>query len=908
MLGLAAVALISSVVVVLAIYFHRESMQLRQTRADLEKYKDDVLQAEQEFRTEYDKTLYFSKRTLHMWEERWRHIKPLLKRFCKLRSKRQIQVAEDPRLHDTLMNVNDIIVNGTRLVEERNKTYVEAECERYKSLFDTLGADPLSPSQRRAIVTNEHRTLVVAGAGTGKTSTIVGKVWYILRKGLAEPSEILLLAFADEAKREMEERVSAGLNGVHNIKTFHALGRSIITESRGTSQTVTELKDTLKLRKFIRQVIGLDMQHRLDDFSDTKPDPKTQANLRDLLLRYFIYHLHPYRSMFEFTSYGEYIDYIKENQIRSLKGDIVKSYEECEIANFLYTNGICYEYEKNYEISTASRERRQYAPDFYLHKYGIYIEHFGIRRDGEVAPFMNKESYLKDMAWKRRLHKHHGTRLVETFSYEKVEGTLLTNLEKKLKDLGVRFQRLPDEEVLIEINDLGAIIPFVEIQAKFLNLFKSGNFTLAELREKAKRYSDWERYQAFLNIFAEIYEVYMTHLHRTDRIDFNDMIKQATKHLRRNDVTPNYRYILVDEFQDISQSRYNLLKSLLDKNPSCKLFCVGDDWQSIYRFTGSDLSIMTTFAESFEFASQISLDETFRLNNKLCDFSTRFIMRNKDQISKTLVAASTVASSAITIIWSVGNERGEQESDLLECLDNISSREEDAASVFVIGRYKFSKPESLPAIRKKYPKLNIKYHTAHKAKGREADYVIVLDLKSDRLGFPCKVQDDPVLNLVLAKEDTCQDAEERRVFYVAITRAKKHVYLLANSESPSAFIKEILREKYECEVAGAPAYVTVNCPDCHTGLIIRREHQGSFFSCSNYPYCNYKAKTCPKCKEGFMYQAQKMNAYQCSNEKCSFQPQICPRCKKGYLVTRRKYTEFLGCSNYPACRYTQSLS
>jgi len=904
----AEIIVVILLVAIVAYYFRRKSKRIKKIQADLELLEEDILNAAKEFKIEYDKDLYFSKKTLYLWKEKWKHVEPVVERFSKMQRDWRKQIVGNADLQNSILYVHQIFENGVKLVRERNNAFIERECETYKSLFGTLEEYPLTQNQRRSIVTDECNNLVVAGAGTGKTSTIVGKVGYIIEKGLAKPPEILLLAFTNEAKEEMKERISSRLGVQPDIKTFHALGLGIIAESKRTKPSVSPLStDSRQLREFIRRIIGLDKQQGLDEFVDATSAEVKKNNFREMLTTYFAYHLRPYRSAFEFSSFGEYIDYIKENQIRSLKDDPVKSYEECEIANFLYLNGINYDYERNYEIPTASREHRQYQPDFYLPNYEIYIEHFGINKKGEPAPFVNKEKYLQEMAWKRNIHKKYGTKLVETFSYEKTEGILLSNLERTLRSHGVKFQRIPDEEIFEKINKIEIIIPFVELQAKFLNLFKSSNLTLDELREKAKGYPDWQRYHTFLDIFERIYEAYTARLQQTNRIDFNDMIQQATEYVNTQQFPSNYRYILVDEFQDISQSRYHLLKSMLDKNTSCKLLGVGDDWQSIYRFTGSDLAIMTNFPEYFGFTEHLYLDQTFRLNDKLCEFSSNFILKNRDQIAKTLIANKTVDSPPVTLVWTEGNTEREQTKDLLECLDEINSREKKKSSVLIIGRYRFLKPKRLRAIQQKFTKLDIKYYTGHRSKGREADYAIVVDLKSDRLGFPCKIQDDPVLNLVLAKEDTYPDAEERRLFYVAITRAKKHVYLLADPKYPSSFIKEMLRDNVECSVLRKHEFSMIRCPSCQTGFIIKREHLGKFYSCNNYPYCEYKAKTCPECNDGFLYQSQNRSVYQCSSESCDFNAQVCPRCKDGYLVEREKYTKFLGCSNYPACRYTRSL-
>ena len=132
----------------------------------------------------------------------------------------------------------------------------------------------------------------------------------------------------------------------------------------------------------------------------------------------------PYRSHQEFRNWGEYWDYLRRFDIRSLKGEKVKSMEECEIANFLYLNNVPYEYEAPYEHDTATREKRQYLPDFHLPEAGIYIEHFGLDDEGRTAPFVDEKKYLQEVEWKRRLHEEKGTVLIETYSRERAAGAL----------------------------------------------------------------------------------------------------------------------------------------------------------------------------------------------------------------------------------------------------------------------------------------------------------------------------------------------------------------------------------------------------------------------------------------------------------------------------------------------------
>jgi DNA helicase-4 len=406
------------------------------------------------------------------------------------------------------------------------------------------------------------------------------------------------------------------------------------------------------------------------------------------------------------------------------------------------------------------------------------------------------------------------------------------------------------------------------------------------------------RTRIFLKIFSAVYEDYMSYLKEAGEIDFNDMLNEATKIIKSGEYTTNFKYILVDEFQDISYSRYLFLKALLDQNKS-RLFAVGDDWQSIYRFTGSDVSLMVNFEENFGFSERCFLQESFRLNDKLCQFSTRFVLQNPMQIKKDIKGTISKNEPSVTII------RGKTEVKIREILEAISRRGENQQSGFVIGRYNRLKEKYFTGLPR-LPYLDVEYTTAHRSKGREADYVILIGMVGGVKGFPCQIVDDPILDIVLAKGEPFPNAEERRLFYVALTRAKKHVYIIDDpSFVNSSFVSEILKGGYEVSSTGQPLK-TALCPTCETGEIIAKTGKyGRFFQCSNYPYCDYTPKECPRCGNGFLHRGEMI--YRCSNDRCSFSADTCPLCLEGYLVKRqaRNGGYFFGCVNYPRCRYRQ---
>jgi len=767
------IALILVAVASFIIFHTHRKHQLAHLKQKLNEKREEILHAVALIRSLLNSGYYISKAEYSDWHASWNYLRPLVQEY----NKHNIETEFDEKLKE----LNSFFENGDSLIKKRNEKYIHDELEKYHNFFDNVEAHSLTENQRRAIVTEEKHNLVVAGAGTGKTSTLIGKAGYVLRKEFAEPHEILLISFARKVRDEIAERVLSRLGQKLRIETFHSLGLSIIAHVEKRKPSISELStDRLKLQNAIMGFI----QKRHGDQEFLKK-----------LNEYFAFHRTPYKSKFDFRSKGEYIDFLHNNQVRSLNGELVKSLEECEIANFLYINGIDYVYEGYYEVKVASKRHSQYKPDFFLPVYGIYIEHFGVDRNNMTAPFVDREKYLAEMTWKRRIHREKHKKLVETYSWEKSEGVLFENLEKKLILAGVEFARIEPEHIFDKLNKLGLVHPFTGLIATFLNLFKSSLKSIHELLEESKESEDYMRNKAFLDIFSEIYQDYEKSL--GEEIDFNDMINRAEEYIAKGTYRSEFKYILVDEFQDISYSRFRLLKALLNQNPSAKLFCVGDDWQSIYRFTGSDVSIMTDFSRHFDPSERLNLSKTFRFDNKLCDFSSKFILKNPNQIKKQLTSHAESADPSVTLLWSEKTE-----DTISEVLKRIESSEEERAQVFIIGRYNHQRPTNLSQLQKRYVKLNTDYITAHSSKGKETDYVIVIGLTSQGYAFPSQIEDDPLLDLVLTKKELIRNAEERRLFYVAVTRAKKHVYLIASKKNPSTFAREIESGNYEVIIEG----------------------------------------------------------------------------------------------------------
>ena len=306
--------------------------------------------------------------------------------------------------------------------------------------------------------------------------------------------------------------------------------------------------------------------------------------------------------------------------------------------------------------------------------------------------------------------------------------------------------------------------------------------------------------------------------------------------------------MIVDEYQDISRSRYRLLKALRDSS-FYKLFCVGDDWQSIYRFAGSDIDYIINFSRYWGKTRMSKIETTYRFSESLIDISGSFIMQNPLQIKKAIKGKYPGTEFALELIK--GRNERYAIGYMVQSLDELPNN----ASVFFIGRYNSDKEvlSDNPDIDCKYDMstgryrviyskrkdLNMEFITAHRSKGLQADYVYVINNKANGMGFPSKIQDDPIINILLENEETYPFAEERRLFYVALTRSKVKSYLVVAEGDESSFASE-LENRYSNELKNAGH----TCPFCGGRLVKRKGPYSEFWGCSNYGItgCNYILK------------------------------------------------------------------
>ena len=791
---------------------------------------------------------------------------------------------ETSKLLADIVAAEAVVTDDTRRDEaEANRRFVQAQARLAKSAAVNLGYRALTQEQAEAVATDEDATLVAAGAGTGKTTVVTGKLAHLVANQKVDPKHILVLAYNTDAAEEIRSRLPVELSDA-DVATFHSFGLRVIGEATGEKPSVpNEVQEQFALRRTMEDFIA---QMMLDD------------RLAQAILNFSVNMPAQYRSPFdtEIETEADYRQYVKNSELRTLKGELVKSFEELTIANWLAANDIEYEYERQYEHQTANSRYRQYQPDFYLPHHGIYIEHFALDENGKAPPGWT--GYEDGVAWKREQHGTNNTTLVETYSWQRREGILLSRLAEQLDQLNVSRRQVPVQELVNGLNEI-QISRLADLLIHFLNHAKSGNISQAEVDARAAASPDPRRAGEFLKIWREARERYDALLQDERAIDFHDMINQAAAIINRRQSDHPYTHVLIDEFQDISAGRMALAKALMREGMA--YFLVGDDWQSIYRFTGSQVRLFNEVEDYLGFTKRVDLTETFRFSDDIAQPSARFVQQNPVQTRRTLKSVNAPGNGGLIVIAD-----GDQRQGARTALDQIRARRNPDDSTLILGRFRRSR-ENLPDWAQRH------FSTVHGAKGREADYVAVLDLADDIYGFPCLREDDPLLDLVAPPLDDSPfpNAEERRLFYVGMTRGKKATYLVADPNRPSPFIRELLQIAPEVRELGQ---LSPGCPSCRGGHLVRSQ-TGHSLRCTNYPACRHMAPRCTTCKAGYALVNQngtrEAPETRCTNDACQHKERVCPICRRGVLTLRsnaRTDNRFWACSEWQGgtgCTFTK---
>lgn len=706
-------------------------------------------------------------------------------------------------------------------IEEYNSEVLDSLKEKYKDYFQNMfkGIDDnivLDDEQIKAILSDEDSALIIAGAGTGKTTTMTAKVKYLVDIKKVEPSKILVMSYTKKATQELEKRLVGDFNIPVHIITFHSLGLEYIRNIfKNRKCSVIDYNDREEIFFNYFCEVFKD-KNKLKDILNTFEVSK--VNMSWVFSKWFL------QNYEKFNTFEELIEEYKRHKIEEAKkssigikgfinnwvekrinsedvvtiqGEYVKSASEAVIANYLYKNGIIYSYEKIY--SELMEDRKVYKPDFTIDVAGeeIYIEYFGI----------DEEKYNKNKEQKIKFHKEHNNKFIDLdmTPIEKIE----EELNKKLREYGVKYNKKTDEEIysrILDNNKLSLIYPFKNFFYEIINVIKE-SVNRENYQEIIKDYintlkeekNDAIKQYKYLN---EFYVYYQKNLYGAEiyKFDYSDLLYYANKYIENisinNDL--NFEYIIIDEYQDISQYKYELAKKTVDRNHA-KIYAVGDDWQSIYSFSGSRIEYTYNFKKYFKDAVLFRINRTYRNSQELLNVSGEFVMRNPDQIKKYLLSNKHL-NRPVEFVYFDDNHEYDK---LKEIILNIHNSNPDH-NILVLGRTNaiinrcFDTDYLNDELGTKisfvgYEDIELEGMTIHKSKGLTFDEVIVIGLNKS---FPSSDKSNYWIISLFRYPSVIEKipyAEERRLFYVALTRTKNKVYLFVNKDEikQSVFINEI---------------------------------------------------------------------------------------------------------------------
>ena len=808
-------------------------------------------------------------------------------------------------------------------VEKHNKAYVTSHLKSEKEYLDTIlkKIDPvinLDDEQRHVVLSDEDYTLVIAGAGAGKTTTVAAKVRYLVEKKGIKPEQILVISFTNKAVGELRDKINKGLGIPCPVTTFHSTGYAILRKKEAAGKNIVD-------GGFMFNVIN----------NYLKGNILEQPELVDKLILFFgSYFDAPY----EGDDLNTFFNYISKADFSTLKGNMseyteeiinkrtgnkisiahetLRSAQEVSIANFLYLNSIDYRYEKPYPFNII-RAHKPYTPDFTL-KQGdkiAYLEHFGITEDGRNNRYTAEQlkKYKAAINDKVILHRKHNTDLIYTFSSYNDGRPMLEHLKEQLIEHGFVLNQRSSQEVfekIVNTEENKYILKLVKLICTFIQNFKTNGYTIDKFYEWESQTTN-ERTRLFLDVCQQCYLEYAKRLKEKRAVDFEDMINESARILNQQLIsgkTLDFKYIIVDEYQDISRQRFDLTKSL-SQICDAKIIAVGDDWQSIYAYAGSDITLFTKFKDSMGYGQELKITRTYRNAQEVIDIAGGFIQKNDSQLKKALVSPKHIQDPVVIESYTEDVDRTQTKGKggkyymIGKTVEDIVAtilEENPKSSILLLGRYGFDAynlsrsadfiyDEKTGGVKsKKFPGVRLEFMTVHRAKGLGFDNVIIINARNELYGFPSQIQEDPVLKYVVKDDFSIEYAEERRLFYVALTRTKNRVYIVVPEQHPSKFVTELISDFKNVKVNGkinevddANSADIKRCPICGYPLQLRyKPHYGlKLWLCSNEPeICDFMTND--------------LRGGELSILKCD-------RCQDGYLIVKEgKLGPFLGCTNY----------
>lgn len=682
----------------------------------------------------------------------------------------------------------EIILDRYQKMISRNEI-LELQLKWAASKFDDLDTASPDADQLQAIAATEKRVLVTARAGSGKTRTIVNRAIFLTEFCNVDPSEILILAFNRAAAAEVLNRLttfSSKFEKCH-VMTFHALAYGIVhpeeallidnTEQQGSKILAVEsiVKNLLEDKEFAEDIMSVMLSFFRTDWHTVKNGGWHLLNDKE-----------------------QFLNFRRGLSNESMRGETIKSLGEKIIADFLFQHDFDYKYEKYFKWD------RPYRPDFTIElgdDQGVIIEYFGMRGNPQYdSEIIEKQDFWANKpGWKLLSYYPEDLNLD---SLEDLEHRIVTDLT----ELGLSVKRLSDEEIWKRIENRGTY-QFTSTVSNSISKIRKRNLSAEQFKDFVDAYIPQDAAELkFLKLLVRIFSRYMKFLEQSENDDFDGLVNRGVQKIEEDKLgfvrkktqgnLGEIRFIFVDEFQDFSEQFFRIIDSILKKNTEASLFCVGDDWQAINSFAGSELKYFTSYSEYFGDVKKYSLVKNYRSGASIVELSNR--------VMKGLGTPSLTESEALGSIRLAELKRRNISSSedliykgdrLTPALTKMLIQLGGKFSVAVLGHNRVSIPyyvkigeqrgsslldrfgEKVKSMLPPELSKKVLFSTIHGFKGNEADVVIFLD--PIERSFP-SIHHTWRLQRIFGVTHESLEEEELRLFYVALTRAAKHLVLICN--------------------------------------------------------------------------------------------------------------------------------
>lgn len=621
-------------------------------------------------------------------------------------------------------------------VESLNQNYVKEQEKRYDAFLSNIKGYSLDKEQREVVLSEEENTLVIAGAGSGKTLTMLARMKYLIEIKNVSPSSILCLSFTRMTTDNLKKEISKEIGKKIDVYTFHKLAYTIIEKKEKSIQLIKNGEFEKCLHTFL--------------YEKVLEDPKTMHQI----LYYFFY--------------------LSKNNIQPILNKKKITFDETPelwISNYLYWHNISFEYKDRC---------------FYILKYNFYIKYFEWNKDSSL-----KNTDFEKIEIFRKEYQHE--KVYELYPFDFKQNMVENILGKIMRENNVYIYKQNDQELYKKVQENKVLLSSLEkTLSTCFRLWKCNGMTIHDFDKRIKK-EDRDAY--FYRILYVFFIEYQTYLKMEKKYEFDDLIIESIHILQENKIDFPYQYILIDEFQDTSYIRYQLIKEI-KKITNAKVFVVGDDYQSIYRFTGCDLDLFLNFEKYFGYTKVLKIQNTYRNSQELIHIAGDFIQKNKNQIFKKLSSFKSL-KYPVKIFYHEQNKKEDFEK-LLSSLEKgryllLGRNQKDIDFLLKGESFSINKEE---VIYEKRKDIHMKFLTVHASKGLEEEHVIILNMEDNINGFPNKMVDDEVITQITRIKEDFPYAEERRLFYVALTRTKKDVHLFVNRKKPSLFLLEIKKNSH----------------------------------------------------------------------------------------------------------------